>query len=949
MWIWADGDRNGGNSVEFRKRFSLPTAVQRVRLKCAADFCRVEIVIDGVIRLNIDAYAPLVDRQFDLQLAAGEHVVALRCRGTLGPSAVAMGLSFIGADSVPDVLTSGQWENAVESGTIASELWGVDARPARINPFDDYEQWKDALDGESGVQLPKFLAPDGFEVDRIRSATSDEGSWVSLAFDNHGRLIVAREDKGLLRMELDVDGNSITAVETINDSLKECRGLAMRDGDLFVNANNSKGIYRLRDTNGDGSFDDETLLREFPGGVGHGRNDLASGGRWLYSIHGDSVDLPNNNIVDRTSPFRAARRGKKSLEGALLRTTPDGETWELVCAGLRNPFGVAIHPQHGEPFTYDADAEFDMGAPWYRPTRVVHLVSGADYGWRGVTGAWPPYFPDQAENAAAVCNIGKGSPTAVKFGTNSNFPKRYRRALFILDWTYGRIIAVHPDPHGASYRAQTETFVRGQPLNVTDLDFGPDGAMYVVTGGRKTQSALYRIRYVGTKTPSNIESKQRRERELWSTRARESRRILEAFHRPDPDAVTSAWKWLGHADPALRYAARIAIEHQRIDEWRERALSETHTLTALTAWLALARHGDTDIFGDILKRLNRSDLTKLDPTPLLIALRVYDLCLESNSIDSKLRAECRTSLGRIFPVRTSPSVTPIGWATSTTLELSRLLTLLEDATATQKNVSRMRNSTDTNERLHYLLNLRTTNQGWTTESRRDWFMTLNEATRLPGGRGLPGFLNRIREDAIATLTDAEKKDLGDLLKPTSDESVEPLPQREFVNDWKIDDLTDSLNKVSGGRDFGNGQRMFQQAVCGRCHRVGVNGSAFGPDLTSVGARFSPRDILQSIIDPSAVIAEPYRSVDIVTVDGLSRNGQVVTGGDYRGRSIRLIPDPLHPSKTIEIQKRDIEEHRVSPTSPMPSSLLNTLRRDDILDLLAFLISGGNQQHPAFTK
>lgn len=249
-WIWTDGDRNGRSTVEFQKPCSLPTAVQQVRLKCAVDFCGAAIVIDGVTRLNVDAYAPLVDRQLDLRLAAGEHTITLRCRGTQGPSAVAMGLSFIGAASVPDVLTSGQWENAVAFGTVAAELWGVDARPARINPFDDYEQWKDALDGESGAQLPKFLAPDGFEVDRIRSATGDEGSWVSLAFDDQGRLIVAREDKGLLRMELDADGNSVKAVETVNDSLKECRGLAMRDGDLFVNANNSKGIYRLRDTNG---------------------------------------------------------------------------------------------------------------------------------------------------------------------------------------------------------------------------------------------------------------------------------------------------------------------------------------------------------------------------------------------------------------------------------------------------------------------------------------------------------------------------------------------------------------------------------------------------------------------------------------------------------------------------------------------------------------------------
>ena len=69
--------------------------------------------------------------------------------------------------------------------------------------------------------------------------------------------------------------------------------------------------------------------------------------------------------------------------------------------------------------------------------------------------------------------------------------------LFILDWTYGRILAVHLLPRGAGYRAAAETFLKGRPLNVTDLAVGPDGALYLVTGGRKTQSALYRIAYTG--------------------------------------------------------------------------------------------------------------------------------------------------------------------------------------------------------------------------------------------------------------------------------------------------------------------------------------------------------------------------------------------------------------------------------------------------------------------
>ncbi len=163
------------------------------------------------------------------------------------------------------------------------------------------------------------------------------------------------------------------------------------------------------------------LLFASCGGVGHGRNDLAVGpDRKLYSIHGDSVDLPTE-AIDYTSPFREARRGKKTSEGHLLRIDPESGDVELLAAGLRNPFGIDFNSD-GEIFTYDADAEYDMGSPWYRPTRVSQLLIGGDYGWRGVTKQWPSYYPDHPDNTRPNLDIGKGSPTAVKFGTRSNFP-----------------------------------------------------------------------------------------------------------------------------------------------------------------------------------------------------------------------------------------------------------------------------------------------------------------------------------------------------------------------------------------------------------------------------------------------------------------------------------------------------------------------------------------------
>src|SRR6185369_1719777 len=100
-------------------------------------------------------------------------------------------------------------------------------------------------------------------------------------------------------------------VETIEDTLKECRGLLYAYDALYVNANESKGLYRLRDTDGDDRFDEVKLLYASAGSAGHGRNGLALGpDGMIYSIHGDSVEMPTN-FDDLTSPFREQRRGQK--------------------------------------------------------------------------------------------------------------------------------------------------------------------------------------------------------------------------------------------------------------------------------------------------------------------------------------------------------------------------------------------------------------------------------------------------------------------------------------------------------------------------------------------------------------------------------------------------------------------------------------------------------------
>ena len=201
-----------------------------------------------------------------------------------------------------------------------------------------------------------------------------------------------------------------------------------------------------------------------------------------------------------------------------------------MLGGFRNAYDMAFNAD-GELFTFDADMEWDWGWPWYRPIRINHCTSGAEFGWRNGAGKWPEYYPD---SLGAVVNVGLGSPTGVVFGTGAKFPAKYQKAFYMCDWTYGRLFAAHLTPQGSSYTATFENFVAPKslkgdgpktPLNLTDVVIGDDGALYFTTGGRNTQSGLYRVSYTGNEStaPADLHDEA-------GAKERELRHSLEAFH-----------------------------------------------------------------------------------------------------------------------------------------------------------------------------------------------------------------------------------------------------------------------------------------------------------------------------------------------------------------------------------------------------------------------------------
>ena len=223
--------------------------------------------------------------------------------------------------------------------------------------------------------------------------------------------------------------------------------------------------------------------------------------------------------------------------------------------------------------------EWDIGLPWYRPSRISMAVSGGDAGFRNGSRVMPPRYPD---SVPPILDIGLGSPTGVCFGYGAKFPAKYQEALFVNDWSFGRIFAVHLTPKDSYYSATVETFISGPGMSLTDMVVNPtDGALYFCVGGN-SQSALYRVTYVGSESTAPTKND-----ETFADQ-RAIRHSLEAFHgRKDPKAVETAWPYLSSNDRFIRYAARVAVEHQDVAEWQERALNETNPVAATQALLAL--------------------------------------------------------------------------------------------------------------------------------------------------------------------------------------------------------------------------------------------------------------------------------------------------------------------------------------------------------------------------
>ncbi|RFS18922.1 heme-binding protein [Chitinophaga silvatica] len=845
-------------------------------------------------------------------------------------------------------------------------------------------------------KIDKLKLPDNFKAERLYSpGDNKQGSWVSMTFDDKGRMIVSDQYGYLYRLHLPAVGedSSKLKIEQLNIgkdtsaqkvSMGYAHGLLYAFNSLYVMVNHNSdsrfektsGLYRLQDTDGDDQFDKVTLIKTLQGEGEHGPHSiiLSPDKKSIYVVAGnftkipimDNYKVPRVDAIDNIFPYLKDPNGHDNTVGYhggwVAHMDSTGSNWELISSGYRNPFDIAFN-ESGDLFTYDSDMEWDFGTPWYRPTRICQVTSGSEYGWRPGTEKWSPAYPD---NLPPLINIGQGSPTNLISAANARFPEKYRKGLLAFDWSFGIIYAIGLQPQGASYKATAEEFVSGSPLPLTDGAIGPDGALYFLTGGRRLESDLYRVYYKDNKesnSPLKVAP---------ITEEAKIRRQLEGYHGgAKAGAIDFAWPYLKHQDRFIRFAARIAVENQPTAQWQSKVLQEKDPVTLIQSAIALARQSKENVSAPLLSQLMTINYDQLTGDQQIDLLRAFELVFTrlgkpagalQNQVVAYLDAhypakdnEHNKSLSKLLVYLDAPK--------STEKTMALLLSAKDDSTLQQTamqsadlimrnpqyglDIAGMLSKTPPLQQTWYATVLSQAKNGWTPELQEQYFTWYIKAFTYKGGHSFAGFINNARTNAMAHFP---KKDYAYMKKLDSVANMGSMQMEGYAQpkgpgrNWKVDE---ALKAVEGGlanRNFEQGKAMFNTVLCSACHGMKGEGGTAGPDLTQLGTRFSDKDILEAIIDPSKTISDQYAA----TVFALKKGGSVV------GRLVSqdaekyvVSQNPFAPQQTRTLLKKEVANIKTSNVSVMLPGLINRLNEEELKDLLAYLKSGGNSKDSVF--
>jgi putative heme-binding domain-containing protein len=795
----------------------------------------------------------------------------------------------------------------------------------------------------------------GFRVELVYSPSlAKEGSWVSLTIDSKGRLIASDQYGLLYRVTPSPLGGQPdqTQCEPIRIGAGAAQGLAFVNDALYVMVNSQEpalasGLYRLADSDGDDKFDDVRQLIRIEGSGEHGPHAVVASpdGKSLYLSAGNYTRSPRfktsrvpagwgeDQLLPRLDDPAAQATGVPAPGGWVVKCDLDGDNCELVSVGYRNIYDLAFNTD-GELFTSDSDLDVDIGTPWYRPPSLLHVTSGADYGWRGGNGIWPTYYQDTLPPVAVMP---PGSPAGIVAGIGTDFPEPYRDSIFIADWSRGAIYSAALEANGSSYRGECEP-IAWDVGGVTDLVVRPqDGALYFTVGGRQIQSGLYRLVWDGDEKQASAERGKTIGDAATSAGERSERQKLEELHSDlAENAIESIWPALASPDRFVRYAAMTALERTDSKGWQSRGYSEPNVHARCAALTALARRSQPAYASKWVDSLLELPFTTLSAEEQLEVLRTISLGVTRfTNLDDTQRHRIATAATEWLP---SPRP-------QANAELAKLLVRLKSPAIIEPLLNELAEKPNSEQAIQAAVQLSVASAGWTPEGRAkllDWF---DSAANTFGQRAFYPYLEAARGRFIGGFRSEDRTALASRLAPpkVAEKAATDQQERKFTKHWTTDEVVAAVGASDETEHDADalrvrGRQLFTAIGCADCHAMRGEGASVGPDLTNVGRRYSVRDLARATTQPDDEIPDLYRQTTFVV------NGRTITGRptNMTATTISVTTDMRDPASAVKLQRQEIESETACAVSAMPSNLLDTLTSEDVIALFAYLGAGANQ-------
>jgi putative membrane-bound dehydrogenase-like protein len=834
-------------------------------------------------------------------------------------------------------------------------------------------------------------APPDFDV-TLFAAPPRVSYPVALAAGPTGELFVAVDEQGsigrtpgggkVLRC-VDKDGDGKVDEVTVFAKMDHPRGLIYQDGSLWVlhppylsvYKDGGKGVAEKSEVLVTGLTSDMIDKR----GGDHTTNGIRMGlDGWIYIAVGD-YGCPDARGKDGS---------KVTMRGGIARVRPDGTDLEVFATGLRNPFDIGMDPFLNF-FTRDNDDNRAGG--W--DIRVMHLMQSAYYGYS----QHYANFPD--ETMPPLGQFGGGSGTGTLFLQDARWPAKYRDVLITGDWGRSEVYRHELSPHGPTFDLKQEVFLKLP--RTTGIDLDGSGHLYIASwrGGEASTYVGPNVGFIARVTPKGIKAAP-----FPDLKDASLVQLIGHLSGPNAVARFQSQREIlrrGRGAEATDLLVGLASDSKALLEGRVAAIFALKQLDGKDSRGPLLKLTADPLVREFALRVltdRKHELEGIDTKPFLAALADDSARVRAQAVISLGRLNDKSAAKSILPLTARPkgSVMPTKTPVHAQPDADRALPHLAaralidlgavdacinalDGPYAQGALSALRYMHDRKAVEGLIKKLATVRS---VQLRRDVLATLirlyhREADYRGAWWGIrpendgPYFdavewemSPRIAAVVTSAVLDADAESTAYLraelarhrvwLKglpsiaattPSAEkESPVAIAKADPKNPDQIGNMPYevALKRILAAKgDAAKGKLLFKAQSCISCHTDADGQALKGPHMVDIGKRYSAAELAESILKPSAKIAQGFESYRFEMINGQVHTGFIVS------ESAKSVLIRSATGIQSELKLTETESRTILAPSMMPDGLVGNLTPDGVADLIGYLqsLTSGSGSEP----